>query len=297
MVCLLYYTIVISNVHSILGLASKKKKCQVPFSRIAKNQSEFIESKYIPRRMTLNDPRAMKREEIIQFFKHIETRQVSHGIQDAFRFRATLSSRKKGSLRKQEYSEENLSDPASIRNPAPWRRNTPRDPPTEQEDNTAIDNPAIDTVDAPDLPSATRKKRRSKKNKKNARGVPAPNPASNPAHDPAPEPSTQDNNAIPNGFMFNSFNAGPLLTLDVGHSFDIRIPLDKSLDPDFDSFMDPSANNQLFTPDRSPSTSNRLFTPPPTQIPPTWASNPLLSASQPESAPRRSERQRGKNAA
>lgn len=105
MVCLLYYTIVISNVHSILGLASKKKKCQVPFSRIAKNQSEFIESKYIPRRMTLNDPRAMKREEIIQFFKHIETRQVSHGIQDAFRFRATLSSRKKGSLRKQEYSE------------------------------------------------------------------------------------------------------------------------------------------------------------------------------------------------
>ena len=43
--------------------------------------------KYIPRGLSLKDPRSMKQEDVIKFFKHIVTRQSSHGIKDAFRFR------------------------------------------------------------------------------------------------------------------------------------------------------------------------------------------------------------------
>jgi hypothetical protein len=42
---------------------------------------------------------------MIQFFDHIGNRQSSHGIKDAFRFKAVLSSRKKGDLTKAVYKE------------------------------------------------------------------------------------------------------------------------------------------------------------------------------------------------
>jgi len=62
-------------------------------------------SKYLPRGLVLKDPRSMRRSEMIQFFDHIGNRQSSHGIKDAFRFKAVLSSRKKGDLTKAVYKE------------------------------------------------------------------------------------------------------------------------------------------------------------------------------------------------
>lgn len=53
----------------------------------------------------MDDPRAMKREAIIKFFQHIATREASHGVPNAFRFKAVLSSRKKGDLCETSYAD------------------------------------------------------------------------------------------------------------------------------------------------------------------------------------------------
>jgi hypothetical protein len=55
--------------------------------------------------MELNDPRSMKQEALMKFFRYIASREVSHGIQDAFKFKAVLSSRKKGVLQKSMYND------------------------------------------------------------------------------------------------------------------------------------------------------------------------------------------------
>src|SRR3979490_1857787 len=85
-------------------------------------QSDFIQAKYIPCGITLNDPRAMKREAMIQFFQHVAARQESHGNQDAFRFKAILPSRKKGTLCDAKYcdADAGLDQPAPA--PAPRRK-------------------------------------------------------------------------------------------------------------------------------------------------------------------------------
>lgn len=48
----------------------------------------------------------MKREAIINFFQHIARREPSHGVQNAFRFKAVLSSRKKGKLINTHYFDD-----------------------------------------------------------------------------------------------------------------------------------------------------------------------------------------------
>ena len=48
-------------------------------------------------------PRSMKQEAIIKFFKHIVTQHSSHGIKDAFQFKAILTSHKKGDLDSPHY--------------------------------------------------------------------------------------------------------------------------------------------------------------------------------------------------
>jgi hypothetical protein len=88
------------------GLAAGVKDRQAPFSSIANKQSNFVQRKYIPRGVTLQDPRAMRREAITKFFKHIAAREASHGIQNAFRFKAVLSSRKKGNLCNTSYFDD-----------------------------------------------------------------------------------------------------------------------------------------------------------------------------------------------
>ena len=63
--------------------------------------------------MSLKDPRSMRQEDIIKFFKHIGSRQSSHGIKDAFRFKAVLSSRKQGNLYGPKYIEP-AADPGRV---------------------------------------------------------------------------------------------------------------------------------------------------------------------------------------
>ena len=95
----------IYDIYRLEGLASNVQDRQVPFKRIAEKQSDFIASKYIPRSLQLKDPRTMKREDMVKFFDHVRAREASHGAKDAFRFKAILSSRKKGFLEKAKYSD------------------------------------------------------------------------------------------------------------------------------------------------------------------------------------------------
>jgi hypothetical protein len=45
----------------------------------------------------------MKLNSMIKFFEHIATREQSYGVEDGFRFKAVLSSRKKGSIHPAKY--------------------------------------------------------------------------------------------------------------------------------------------------------------------------------------------------
>jgi hypothetical protein len=48
----------------------------------------------------------MKLESLISFFKHISNREDSHGTRHAFRFKAVLSKRTKGSLKGTHYEDD-----------------------------------------------------------------------------------------------------------------------------------------------------------------------------------------------
>jgi hypothetical protein len=48
----------------------------------------------------------MKLDALVVLFKHISQRETSHGIRDAFRFKAVLTSRKKGELGPTHYEED-----------------------------------------------------------------------------------------------------------------------------------------------------------------------------------------------
>ena len=81
-----------------LELATRDDQRQAPFTRLAQKPSDFIMRKYIPGGVKLDEPRAMKRDDLIKFFAHIHTREESYGIHEGFRFKSVLSSRKKGQL-------------------------------------------------------------------------------------------------------------------------------------------------------------------------------------------------------
>jgi hypothetical protein len=56
----------------------------VPFGALKCNARQLIE--YMPRLDILQDPQNMQKEDIIDFFNHIHTRQVTHGIEEALQF-------------------------------------------------------------------------------------------------------------------------------------------------------------------------------------------------------------------
>src|ERR1700678_2147975 len=70
-------------------------------------------SKYLPCGLKLLHPRAMRQEDIVKIFKHISTRQISHGVRDAFRFKAVMTSRKESNLDKTHYIDR-LANPALL---------------------------------------------------------------------------------------------------------------------------------------------------------------------------------------
>src|ERR1700678_1592400 len=93
-------------------------------------------SKYLPRGLKLLDPRAMRQEDIVKNFKHISTRQISHGVRDAFCFKAVMTSRKGSNLDKTHYIDP-LANPAlpsaySDLNPAPTYEPVPALPPVQR---------------------------------------------------------------------------------------------------------------------------------------------------------------------
>lgn len=67
--------------------------------------SDYIDADYLPNGITLSDPRSMKLEDTVKLFQHIASRESSHGVRNAFRFKKVLSSRKKGSLNDAKYKD------------------------------------------------------------------------------------------------------------------------------------------------------------------------------------------------
>ena len=92
----------------------------------------------------MKEPRAMKLLGLIDFFKHVLQRETSHGIKKAFRFKAVLSSRRKGTLGPSRYKdddEDSKSNKSKDTSPAPVRRKRRKQCPAIG--NTAILNPEI----------------------------------------------------------------------------------------------------------------------------------------------------------
>ena len=95
------------------------KNHQAPFTWIAQKQSDFVMSKYIPCGLMLKGRRTMRQEDIIKFFKHVSNQQSSHGVKDAFKFKAVLSSCKKGDLNGSQYNDLPQNMGQNINNLAP----------------------------------------------------------------------------------------------------------------------------------------------------------------------------------
>ena len=91
-----------------VGLACGGKDCQTPFQQLFLKQSDFILLKYLPLDTTLDSPWMMHCENMVKVFKYIAVCQASHGVQDTFRFKAVLSSHKKGSLHLACYFDLNV---------------------------------------------------------------------------------------------------------------------------------------------------------------------------------------------
>jgi hypothetical protein len=103
------------NLLNLTGLASRDRDRQTPFESIALKNTDFVDAEYLPNGIKLSDPRTMYRDSLIKFFQHISSREASHGIENAFRFKSIHSSRKKGVIRAARYKENNVeSDVPSV---------------------------------------------------------------------------------------------------------------------------------------------------------------------------------------
>jgi hypothetical protein len=98
----------------LLELACRDDQRQAPFERMASNPTDFFDPEYIPTGLHMKDPRSMKVDSLVTFFKHVAERESSHGISHAFKFKSVLSSRKKGTLLPARYKDD---DNASISEP------------------------------------------------------------------------------------------------------------------------------------------------------------------------------------
>lgn len=110
------------TLNHVSELACRDESRQAPFEKITSNPSDFIDAEYMPTGISFKDPRSMKLESLVNFFKHISQRESSHGITQGFRFSAVLSSRKKGSLRPARYKEDGDDFERDENTPVPTRR-------------------------------------------------------------------------------------------------------------------------------------------------------------------------------
>ena len=215
---------------------------------------------------------------MIKFFNHIGNRQESHGIKDAFRFKAVLSSRKKGDLGGANYLKpapnpaftlEAMDEPDEPA-PSPVTENNPTiemdqiPSPTSPAPAPALNGKSKTNRDMA-MAVARRGKTRGKGRAKEKVQSPAFRRQSNNTSDdmdpaPAPAPALEDVRPRPRPRPTGkaretvhtelSLNEDPhplTLTLDPGHQWDPNIDLDPSLDPDFYTQPLSNDNEQILT--------------------------------------------------
>jgi hypothetical protein len=251
-----------------VGLASGMPKRQAPFTRISQKQTDFLERKYFPRGLILKDPRSMRQEDIIKLFEHAANRQASHGVKDAFRFKAVLSSRKKGNIDGAKYNDPainpamNIDGPATASQPEDNAAPVPASTFTFRLQTVPTDHTPLDDS-APVPPRPKKKRNQSGKGKARAVVTASPDMAQDsgsqlalaesishiPASDharprPRPRPTgrakgTSSEKPAQESLSPISANEqapaqGPALTLDPGYQWEPQILLDPCLDPAFD---------------------------------------------------------------
>src|SRR5882762_792217 len=113
---------------SFVELACRDDNRQAPFEKIAANPTDFIDAEFLPLGLRLTDPRSMKLESLVTFFKHISQREISHGIKHAFRFKKVMTSRKKGVLRRSRYIVDGDQSGAESDPPPVRRKRRKREP-------------------------------------------------------------------------------------------------------------------------------------------------------------------------
>jgi hypothetical protein len=233
------------------GLASGVEKRQAPFTRIAMKQTDFIASKYLPRGLVLKDPRSMRRHEMIKFFDHIANRQTSHGIKDAFRFKAVLSSRKKGDLGLVKYC-------SPTPNPALSLSITNDTAPAHVPAWTAVFPVETSEDPAPTPPSPDARPTRPIPTRKGKGPAPAPpqpavtEPASEPPvlqdarPRPRPRPTgrAKENAGLGEGVLTQKHIPEGLF-LDPAYQWESRVQLDPSLEPTFNTNTSNSADQLM----------------------------------------------------
>jgi hypothetical protein len=107
----------------------------------------------MPTDVELKDPRSMKVDSLVKFFKHVADREDSHGILDSFKFNSVLSSRKKGTLLPARYKDDDdadISEDTGI--PPPPRRRKRRQIPLARNNLPLLINNTDDTQ--PLIPSS-----------------------------------------------------------------------------------------------------------------------------------------------
>lgn len=135
----------------IQELACRDDQRQAPFERIAADPTDFINAEYMPTDVELKDPRSMKVESLVKFFKHVAEREDSHGISDSFKFKSVLSSRKKGTLLPARYKGDDdatISEDTSV--PLPPRRRKRRQIRPALDNLPLLDNNTLPMIQTPD---------------------------------------------------------------------------------------------------------------------------------------------------
>lgn len=150
------------NVLCYSELACRDDQRQAPFERLAARPLDFIDAEYMPTDISIKEPRNMKLDALVKFFKHVSEREISHGVADAFRFKSVLHSRKKGEFRRARYKEDGdeLGEDNEDEVPqAPKRRKRRKAQPQENEDhhilNAQTEESSARTLQSDSIPIQT----------------------------------------------------------------------------------------------------------------------------------------------
>ena len=186
----------------------------------------------------------MKRDDMIKFFEHIASRQATHSIKDAFKFKAILSSRKNGNFIDTKYPDNEMSQAADdLPAPSPTpvsSSNMPAPTPALSSFHIFVRNDLPAPTPTPALPSSNIPAHTSAV----SNYLPAPIPVQ------AKTPSSSSYNIPAQASLINTNT----LTLDPAFRVDPEIELDPSLDP---TFHGPATSNlSVFIPLGYPSPSH-----------------------------------------